>query len=46
MIDPKHHDQLQLGVSLNRNVLTPMKQAFVDKDEIIDLLGVCLVARG
>lgn len=45
MTDSKHHDQLQLGVSLNRNVLAPMKQAFVDKDEIIDLLGVCLVAR-
>jgi MoxR-like ATPase len=45
MIESKHHEQLQLGVSLNRNILAPMKQAFVDKDEIIDLLGVCLVAR-
>lgn len=26
-------------------VLTPMKQKFVGKDEIIDLLGLCLIAR-
>lgn len=36
---------LQLGVKLTQRVLDPMKQAFVGKDEIIDLLGVGLVAR-
>ncbi len=30
------------GVRLNRDVLTPMKETFVGKDEVIDLLGVCL----
>src|SRR5690606_36929859 len=30
---------------LRRDVLEPMKRAFVGKDEIIDLLGLCLVAR-
>src|SRR5262245_2109002 len=29
---------------LNDDVLTPMKKAFVGKDEVIDLLGVSLVA--
>jgi MoxR-like ATPase len=32
-----------LGQRLNRDVLTPMKEMFVGKDEVIDLLGVCLV---
>jgi len=36
---------LELGQALSENVLRPMKQAFVGKDEIIDLLGLCLVAR-
>ncbi|QDU75588.1 ATPase RavA [Bremerella volcania] len=36
---------LELGVKLRESVLEPMKQAFVGKDEIIDLLGICLVAR-
>lgn len=36
---------LELGRELTENVLRPMKQAFVGKDEVIDLLGVCLVAR-
>ncbi|HVX12581.1 MAG TPA: AAA family ATPase [Pirellulales bacterium] len=35
---------LALGRQLVDDVLTPMKRAFVGKDEIIDLLGVCLVA--
>lgn len=35
---------LELGRKLNDGVLSPMKQAFVGKDEIIDLLGICLVA--
>lgn len=30
---------------LNAGVLAPLKSMFVGKDEIIDLLGVCLVAR-
>jgi MoxR-like ATPase len=34
-----------LGRRLETDVLEPMKRAFVDKDEIIDLMGVCLVAR-
>ncbi len=33
---------LALGRRLVAEVLTPLKQAFVDKDEVIDLLGVCL----
>lgn len=37
---------LELGVSvgprLARDVLEPMKRTFVGKDEVIDLLGVCL----
>ncbi|MFN3148747.1 AAA family ATPase [Bremerella sp.] len=36
---------LSLGEKLRENVLEPMKRAFVGKDEIIDLLGICLVAR-
>lgn len=34
----------ELGPRLVREVLSPMKAAFVDKDEVIDLLGLCLVA--
>jgi MoxR-like ATPase len=33
-----------IGQRLLSQVLNPMKQAFVGKDEIIDLMGVCLVA--
>lgn len=36
---------LALGNKLVQQVLGPMKRAFVGKDEIIDLLGVCLIAR-
>lgn len=32
------------GDRLVQEVLNPMKRTFVDKDEVIDLLGVCLVA--
>src|SRR5688572_13494291 len=32
-----------IGKRLVTEVLAPMKQAFVGKDEVIDLLGVCLV---
>lgn len=35
-------DGLRIGRRLVDEVLTPMKRTFVGKDEIIDLLGVCL----
>ncbi len=41
--DPAVDAALALGRRLNDEVLLPMKSAFVAKDEIIDLLGVCLV---
>jgi MoxR-like ATPase len=34
---------LDLARRLSEEVLAPMKQSFVGKDEIIDLLGLCLV---
>jgi MoxR-like ATPase len=37
-------DRLQIGTQLTRDVLDPMKAVFVGKDEVIDLLGVCLAA--
>ncbi len=36
--------RLEIGQRLAREVLQPMKEAFVGKDEVVDLLGVCLVA--
>ncbi len=36
---------ISLSRRLSEDVLLPMKAAFVDKDEVIDLLGVALVAR-
>lgn len=46
MTEPaRTEDLLQLGAKLTSDVLNPMKEAFVGKDEIIDLLGICLVAR-
>lgn len=36
--------RLQIGQRLSQEVLQPMKDAFVGKDEVVDLLGVCLVA--
>ncbi len=36
--------ELELGRRFTEEVLTSMKSAFIAKDEIIDLLGVCLVA--
>ncbi len=30
---------------LHESVLRPLKRAFVEKDEIVDLLGICLLAR-
>src|SRR5215475_2492455 len=35
--------KLEIGRRLTAEVMEPMKKAFVGKDEIIDLLGVCLV---
>jgi len=35
--------ELELGRRLNQDVLAPMKECFVGKDEIVDLLGICLV---
>lgn len=43
-MDSDHHGDLRLGQQLIEDILAPMKRAFVGKDEIIDLLGVCLVA--
>ena len=43
-VDGGTPDRVALGRRLTQEVLTPMKNAFVAKDEIIDLLGVCLVA--
>jgi MoxR-like ATPase len=40
--EPK--DSVGLGRRLATEVLEPMKRAFVGKDEIIDLMGICLVA--
>src|SRR5690349_24218586 len=40
-----HAPTLEIGRRLNADVLDPMKRSFVGKDEIIDLLGLCLVAR-
>ena len=39
----EHPPALDLARRLNAEVLDPIKQSFVGKDEIIDLLGLCLV---
>ena len=44
-IDPVEPEAQKLGHELRSEVLEPLKQSFVGKDEIIDLLGLCLVAR-
>src|SRR6266404_8778323 len=36
-------ERLRTGRRLTTEVLSPIKRAFVGKDEIIDLMGVCLV---
>jgi len=36
--------RLELSRKLNTDVLRPLKESFVGKDEIIDLAGICLVA--
>ncbi len=45
MNEADNDTRLELGRRLTEDVLEPMKQAFVGKDEIIDLLGISLVAR-
>lgn len=43
--EEKHpHEIFSLGRALVTGVLEPLKRSFVGKDEIIDLMGVCLVA--
>ncbi len=37
--------RLEIGRRLVTDVLDPMKRSFVGKDEVIDLLGVCLVGN-
>lgn len=44
MSEANDDPRLSLGQRLTDDVLQPMKDAFVGKDEIIDLLGVSLVA--
>lgn len=44
-VDSAVRASLQTAQALNAQVLQPMKQLFVGKDEVIDLLGVCLLAR-
>ena len=39
----EHSPTLDIARRLHAEVLDPMKQSFVGKDEIIDLLGLCLV---
>jgi MoxR-like ATPase len=43
VINISPHARLELGRRLTEEVLAPLKLAFVGKDEIIDLMGVCLV---
>lgn len=40
----EHERALEIGQKLTQRVLEPLKAAFVGKDEIIDLLGIALVA--
>ncbi len=37
-------ERIELGQRLLREVLDPMKRTFIGKDEVVDLLGVCLLA--
>ncbi len=36
--------ELSIGKRLLQDVLEPMKRSFIGKDEVIDLMGLCLVA--
>ena len=40
----EHDPILAIGRRLVSDVLEPLKRSFIGKDEIIDLMGVCLVA--
>ena len=40
-----HHTSNSIAKRLREGILEPMKRAFVGKDEVIELLGVSLVAR-
>lgn len=42
-MDSSGEPVLELGRRLNDEVLGPIKESFVGKDEVVDLLGVCLV---
>lgn len=44
MTEAASKEILDIGRRLNRDVLHPIKQTFVGKDEIVDLMGVSLVA--
>ena len=44
MIQDVLETRLPLARRLKAEVLVPMKSVFVGKDEIIDLMGICLVA--
>jgi len=43
MTDANESSSLDTGARLVQEVLNPMKSTFVGKDEVIDLLGVCVV---
>ena len=43
--DTDQLETLKIAARLRDEVLSPMKDTFVGKDEVIELLGVCLVAR-
>src|SRR5262245_18910259 len=45
MMNDDRTSDLSLAQELRHEILEPMKREFVGKDEIIDLLGLCLVAR-
>lgn len=45
MTELRQADVQNLAGKLRREILDPLKETFVGKDEIIDLLGLCLVAR-
>jgi len=42
--DSPMHDAVALGARLVTDVLDPLKQSFIGKDEVIDLMGVALAA--
>jgi tetratricopeptide (TPR) repeat protein len=45
-ISPTSNEQLfALATKLQQHVLDPLKAAFVAKEEIVDLMGICLTAR-